>query len=204
MSNVMKNDNAQSCFLCEKKRCLPSHLSQVTFPEPEPDFKESFTVENASFMSPPPCNGTTFFRRCLLGAYLSKFLTKIKVLDGTLRYCVARSQRPTTTTTSILRPIRSQFYVQFDLSFTSNSTSILRPIRPQFYIQFDLNFTSNSTSILCPIRSQWDNFFLPTVRSCIVSSGSYMIPMYIRRAFFVFPRLFISNLILCKMIAILG
>ena len=57
--------------------------------------------------------------------------------------------------TSILRPIRSQIYVQFDLNFTSNSTSILCPIRPQFYIQFDLSFTSNSTSILCPIRPQF-------------------------------------------------
>ena len=94
-------------------------------------------------MSPPPCNGTTFFHRCLLGAFLSIFLTKIKVLDGTLWYCVARSQRPTTTT-SILRPIRPQLYVQFDLNYTSNSTSILHPIRPQLYIQFDVNFTSNS------------------------------------------------------------
>ena len=102
-------------------------------------------------MSPPPCNGTTFFRRCLLGAFLSKILTKIKVLDGTLRYCVARSQRPTTTT-SILRPIRSQFYVQFDLNYTSNSTSIIRPIRSQLPVQFDLNYTSNSTSIIPPYR----------------------------------------------------
>ena len=98
----------------------------------------SYTAGSASFMSPPPYNGLPFFRRCLLGAFLSKILTKIKVLDGTLRYCVARSQRPTTTT-SILRPIRSQFYIQFDLNFTSNSTSILRPIRSQFYNQFDLN-----------------------------------------------------------------
>ena len=89
-------------------------------------------VASGSSMSPPPYRVTTFFRRCLLGAFLSKILTKIKVLDGTLRYCVARSQRPTTTT-SILRPIRSQFYVQFDLNFTSNSTSIIRPIRPQLY-----------------------------------------------------------------------
>ena len=109
-------------------------------------------------MSPPPCNGTTCFRRCLLGAFLSKILTKIKVLDGTLRYCVARSQRPTTTT-SILRPIRSQFYVQFDLNYTSNSTSIIRPIRPQLYVQFNLNFTSNSTSILRPIRLQFYSQF---------------------------------------------
>ena len=93
-------------------------------------------------MPPPPCNGTTFFRRCLLGAFLLKCLTKIKILEGTLLYCVVRSQRPTTT--SILRPIRSQSYVQFDLNYTSNSTSILCPIRPQFYVQFDLNFTSNS------------------------------------------------------------
>ena len=50
----------------------------------------------------------------------------------------------TSRSTSILRPIRSQFYVQFDLNFTSNSISILRPIRSQFYVQFDLNFTSNS------------------------------------------------------------
>ena len=111
--------------------------------------------------------GYLFFCWCLLGAFLSIFLTKIKILDGTLRYCVARSQRPTTTTTTtaILRPIRSQFYVQFDLNFTSNSISIIRPIRPQFYVQFDHNFTSNSTSILRPDRNQWDNFFLPTVRS---------------------------------------
>ena len=128
-------------------------------------------------MSRPPCNGTTFFRRCLLGAFLSKILTKTKVLHGTLRYCVARSQRPTTTSsisgpdraqfhvqidlnfksrsTSILRPDRPQFYIQFDLNFTSNSISILRQIRFQFYIQFDLNFTSNSTSILRPIRPQF-------------------------------------------------
>ena len=123
-------------------------------------------------MSPPPCNGTTFFRRCLLGWFLSMFLTNIKILDGTLRYCVARSQRPTMTT-SIIRPNRSQFYVQFDLNYTSNSISIIRPIRPQFYVQFDLNYTSNSTSILRPIRPQFyvhietngTNFFLPTVRS---------------------------------------
>ena len=61
----------------------------------------------------------------------------------------------TSRSISILRPIRPQFYVQFDLNLTSNSTSILRPIRPQFYVQFDLNFTSNSTSILRPIRSQF-------------------------------------------------
>ena len=124
----------------------------------------SSIVGSESFMSPPPCRGTPFFRWCLLGAFLSKFLTKIKVLDSMLRYCVARSQRPTTTT-SILRPIRSQFYVQFDLNYTSNSISIIRPIRPQLYVQFNLNFTSNSTSILRPIRYQWDNFVLPTVRS---------------------------------------
>ena len=105
---------------------------------------------------PSPCNGTTFFCRCLLGAFLSICLTKIEILDGTLRYCVVQFQRPTTTT-SILRPIRSRFYVQFDLNHTSNSISILRPIRPQFYVQFDLN--------LRPDRSQWDTFFLPTVRS---------------------------------------
>ena len=112
----------------------------------------SVTVGSGSFMSPPPCNGTTFFRRCLLGAFLSKIFTKIKVLDGTLRYCVARSQRPTTR--SILRPCRSQFYIQFDLHYTSNSTSIIHPIRSQLYVQFDLNYTSNSTSILRPIRPQ--------------------------------------------------
>ena len=69
-------------------------------------------------MSPPPYRVTTFFRRCLLGAFLSKILTKIKVLDGTLQYCVARSQRPTTTT-SILRPCRPQLYVHVDLNYTS-------------------------------------------------------------------------------------
>ena len=128
------------------------------------------------------------------GRVFVKNFIKTKVLEGTLRYCVARSQRPTTTT-SILRPIRSQFYVQFDLNVTSNSISILRPIRPQFYVQststlrpirpqlyvqFDLNFTSNSISILRPIRPQFHvqsdlNFtsnskpmghlFLPTVQS---------------------------------------
>ena len=51
-----------------------------------------------------------------------------------------------------LRPIRSQFYVQFDLNYTSNSISIIRPIRPQLYVQFDLNYTSNSTSIIPPYR----------------------------------------------------
>ena len=51
------------------------------------------------------------------------------------------------------------------IKFSSNSTSILRPIRPQCCVQFDLNFTSNSTSILRPDRNQWDNFFLPTVRT---------------------------------------
>ena len=45
----------------------------------------------------------------------------------------------TSRSTSILRPIRSQFYVQFDLNFTSNSTSILRPMRSQFYVKFDTN-----------------------------------------------------------------
>ena len=127
-------------------------------------------------MSPPPYRVTTFFRRCLLGAFLSKILTKIKVLDGTLRYCVARSQRPTTT--SIVRPCRPQFYVHVDLNYTSMSTSILRPCRPQFYVHLDLNFTSMSTSILRPCRPQFyvqfdlnyttvpcNNFFLPTVRS---------------------------------------
>ena len=64
-----------------------------------------------------------------------------------------------------LRPDRPQFYIQFDLNFTSNSISILRPIRLQFYVQFDLNFTSNSTSILHPDRSQWATFFLLRVRS---------------------------------------
>ena len=119
-------------------------------------------VASGSSMSPSPYRVTTFFRRCLLGAFLSKILTKIKVLDGTLRYCVARSQRPTTTTsifrsrsTSISRPDRPQFHVQINLNFTSRSTSILCPIRPQFYVQCDLNFTSNSTSILRPIRSQF-------------------------------------------------
>ena len=43
------------------------------------------------------------------------------------------------------------------IKFASSSTS--------FYIQFNLNFMSNSTSILPPDRNQWDNFFLPTVRS---------------------------------------
>ena len=41
--------------------------------------------------------------------------------------------------------------------FTSNSISILCPIRLQFYVQFDLNFTSNSTTIFlwCDVcRSQ--------------------------------------------------
>ncbi len=114
---------------------------------------KAYIVGSASFTSPPPCNGTTFFRRCLLGAFLSNFFTKIKVLAGTLRYCVARSQRPTTTT-SILRPIRSQFDVQFDLNYTSNSILIIRPIRSQLYVQFDLNYTSNSTSIIRPNRPQ--------------------------------------------------
>ena len=57
----------------------------------------------------------------------------------------------TSNSTSIIRPIRSQLYVQFDLNYTSNSTSIIRPIRPQLYVQFDLNFTSNSNSIIRPI-----------------------------------------------------
>ena len=58
-------------------------------------------------------------------------------------------------TVCFLTIVATNFYVQFDLNFTSNSTSILRPIRPQFYVQFDLNFTSNSTSILRPIRPQF-------------------------------------------------
>ena len=70
-----------------------------------------------------------------------------------------RDSNYTSNSTSILRPIRSQLYVQFDLNYTSNSISILRPIRSQFYIQFHLNLTSNSTSILRPDRSQWDTFF---------------------------------------------
>ena len=35
-----------------------------------------------------------------------------------------------------------RFHVQIDLNFTSNSTSILRPIRPQFYVQFEANGTT--------------------------------------------------------------
>ena len=113
------------------------------------------TVGSASFMSPPPCNGTTFFCQCLLGAFLSKILTKFELLDCTVRYCVARSQRPTTT--SISGPDQPRFHVQIDLNFTSNSTSISRPIRSQFYVQFDFNFTST----LKPM----EHVFLPTVRS---------------------------------------
>ena len=113
---------------------------------------EKAIVASGISMSPPPYRVTTFFRRCLLGAFLSKILTKNKVLDGTLRYCVARSQRPTTTT-SILRPCRPQFYVHVDLNFTFMSTSILRPCRPQFYVHFDLNFTSMSTSVIAVLTA---------------------------------------------------
>ena len=131
-------------------------------------------------MSPPPCNGTTFFRWCLLGAFFFQFFKrKLKFLA--VRYGnvspdpSARRRRPqfyvqfdlnfTSNSTSIIRPIRPQLYVQFDLNYTSNSISIIHPIRSQLYLQFDVNFTSNATSILRPDRNQWDNFFLPTVRS---------------------------------------
>ena len=113
-------------------------------------------------MSPPPYRVTTFFCRCLLGAFLSKILTKIKFLDGTLRYCVARSQRPTTTT-SILRTCRPQLYVHADLNYTSMSTSIIRPCRPQFYVHVDLNYTSMSISILRSCRPQRKILFMSMV-----------------------------------------
>ena len=120
-------------------------------------------------MSPPPSNGLPFFCRCLLDAFLSKFLTKNKVLDGTVRYGMVLC-RPIparddddlnfrSRSTSISPPDRPQLQVQINLNFTSRSTSILRPIRPQFYVQFDFNFTSNSTSILRPDRSQRATFF---------------------------------------------
>ena len=113
------------------------------------DALRNFIVASGSSMSPPPYRVTTFFRRCLLGAFLSKILTKIKVLDGTLRYCVARSQRPTTTT-SISGPDQPQFHVQIDLNFRSRSTSISGPDQSQFYVQIDLNSTSRSISIARP------------------------------------------------------
>ena len=47
---------------------------------------------------------------------------------------------------------RFRFRFRFNFRLIWITISILRPIRPQFYIQFDLNFTSNSTSILGPIR----------------------------------------------------
>ena len=38
-------------------------------------------------------------------------------------------------------------------NLTSMSTSILRPCRPQFYVHFDLNFTSMSTSVIAVLTA---------------------------------------------------
>ena len=69
----------------------------------------------------------------------------------------------------------------FMSNFTSNSISIVRPIRRQFYFQFDLNFMSNSTSILRPIRSQFyvqeipnrDIYWMPRLLSCPQGTSSF-------------------------------
>ena len=88
-------------------------------------------------MSPPPCNGTPFFCRCLLGAVLSKILTKIKVLDGTV----------------LCRPIPAPGD-DHDLNFRSRSTSISRPDRSQFQANRTRNLGARHGGKARPLQGQ--------------------------------------------------